>query len=973
MNNYKYISIISIPVQIFLTSSSSYSQNQISHDKSPFNQSVVFGDSLSDNGFFPDWATKTQGSETTNGRFSNGSVWDEYLFLGQKRGTKFSIFGSQRNGDYGAQTENRDVNVNYSIGGSTYLPNDSFYSPTIEKQIDDYINGTNTFSATSIVTLWAGANDALDAMEKGTSVTDKAEIVKGKLSEALERLYENGARHFLLPDMPDFSKVPRFINSGSPFSHQAAEAFNNAIAESISAFKSKHPDANVYAPDMTTLLDTVGRHADLFGYQNTTEACVKVAACKSAAKGSAIQNEFMFWDEIHPTTRTHNYIANYIREYWQNPDLAGFYVVSPQEQYETERNYFFPITDKKVAGYLTGKKALYKLNTGKLTLIADHSYTGGTFIKEGELELGNGGETGSVIGDVEVAEQTALSFNRNNTLNFSQKITGNGNVIQKGRGLTILTGDNTYNGSTDIRAGEMMVNGSITSKVFVYSGGTLSGQGIIGGFVADNGAFVAPGDFRSPDIGTLIVNGDIQLKQGSMLDISVESDGSTSALNASGSAVLRGSVIFNHRNRRVPLTVNETLAFLDKNSTFMKASNGIDGRFEKVEPTYRFIGAELDYRQNEVNVAFTQTGRRFAEDATTVNQRAVADAVQALRHGNQLYDNIAVSTYNDNLSGAYTQLTGDIYASLQTSLLLDGNLTRDTIHQRMINVFDDHAVLPSQGLNAPLDNSVWGQIYSSNARWSSDSNATSMKRSLTGFITGIDTRVTNDWQLGIFTGYMRSSINSGLSSASIDSYQLGAYGGREWNNFKLSIGVSGSLHEITSSRSFSFKEINNSNEADFRGNSLQTFAELGYAVVTPLAKITPFAGLSYTRVKADAFAENPTATALSGDSNKVDAFSTLLGLRLGQNYALSDRVTLDLNFMTAWQNNSHERPSADLNFSGGNTFKTTGLPLQRDALILKTGLQLNWQQNTSLGVFYEGQLGNEMKDNTLKADFTIRF
>lgn len=965
--------------------SASYAQAEIKHDTSPFNRAIIFGDSLSDNGHFDGWSwaiEKYIHTRLTNGHFSNGSVWNEYLFTNQKRGIGRHSFLPfwMKSGNFGDNTDSRNTNVNYAVGGATYLPATSIKSkiiPIISEQIDSFVQGKNdkpnTISPDTIVSVWAGGNDAIDAITNGGSIADKANSVKGQLSSSLDRLYEAGARHFLVPNMPDFTKVPRFLNVHSPAPQETTEAFNKAIGQSIGEFKNNHPDAIVYASNVAGMLGTVIRNPDVFGYKDVTHACIRSDECNKAPTGSELQNTYLFWDDIHPTTRTHNYVANYMRTYWQNPDLAGFYVTSPENQFKTERNFFFPQSDKTVAGYLTGDKALYKLEHHKLTLTGDHSYAGGTFVKDGELQLGNGSKSGSVIGNVDLNKQTVLSFDRSNLYNFDGIITGQGDVVQKGTGRTILNGHSTYSGDTRIRAGELGVDGSIKSKAYVYFGGTLSGSGSIGGLFAESGSSVAPGDYFVAGKGALNVTSDIYLNRDSTLNISVGIDGSTSALYSSGMANLGGNIIFGRDHRGVPLSVDETIALLGKSSTFLKADNGINGQFEKVEPKYQFIGAELDYQKTEVNVTFKEAQKRFQRAAANDNGRAVADAVQEQGFDNRLHNNIFVSTYDDNLSTAYSQLSGDIYASLQTSLLQDNTLTRNAVQQRMANVFANQAELLSQKLNAPLPSGVWGQLYNSNARWNSDNNAQSMKRSLTGFLTGIDSPSGEDWHLGVFTGYMHSSVQSGNASASIDSYQLGAYGGREWDKLKLSFGASASLHDIDSSRSFTFKEINDRNRADFKGSSYQAFAEFSYDIDTQIAQITPFAGLAYNHLKLNDFTENTTSSSLSGIGSNSDMVSTTLGLRLGQIYALSDTFSLGTVLSAGWQHNTSTQPSARLSFASGNNFKIDGLAQARDALLLQAGLQLNLKQNTSLGLSYQGQLAKHVNDHTIKADFIYRF
>jgi len=967
-----------------LLSSAAYSQSITDNDeRTYFNRAIIFGDSLSDNGTFNDDVTALTEHVTTDGRFSNGRVWNEYLFRNQKRGTIFwfkreaPFFGRIRDGDFGDNTPNHDINVNYAIGGTKYQSAGgakSWIIPSIADEVNEFIHGKNAISPRSIVSLWAGGNDAMDALDDGASTREKAAYSGNELSNALERLYRVGARQFVVPDLPDFSKIPRYANSPGIPSKAATNDFNHAIADSIAAFRRKHPDAVVYAPHIGNVLDMVVKHPKIFGFSDATSSCVDTPSCFNQRRGSAIQNEHVFWDDIHPTTQTHNYIANYMREYWSNPDLAGFYVRSPDGLFKTERNFFFPTSDRIVAGYLDGNRSLYKMQSGKLTLTGENKYTGNSFVLEGGLELGNGGKTGSIIGDVDLMQKDAfLSFNRSNVLNFDGKITGDGRVQQVGQGTTVLNGQSSYKGQTDIYAGELMVNGSITSPVLVHSGGTLSGTGLTGGITAGNGAHVAPGDFRTSSTKTLKVNGDIDLKDGSTLDIGVGTDGSTSLLYGSNRAQLAGGVMFDGDKKRVPLTVDEIIARLGKSSIFLKADNGITGRFNKVSPRYNFIGEELDYKKNEVGVSFVKQEKRFSVYAAGNQQRNVADALQALSHDNKLYKNVLTSRVEDNLSKAYTELSGDIYASTLTSLLYDNQLPREAVMQRMNGLSDSRYGRAANSPNAPLQNGVWGQAYNSTAHFQSDGEAQGMSRSATGFITGIDGHISDNWLLGLFSGYMQSSLNSGQSSASVDSYQIGAYGSYVWNNVSLTFGGNANLHDIDSKRTIRFKEITNDNRASYKASSYQGFAELGYNIDTRLVLLEPFAGISYAYAKTNSFTENEAVTALSGPGATSSLLSNYLGIRLSNNYAISENTSVNTRVALGWQHNSYAQPETMLSFGNNPGFMVAGLPLSRDVLYAQAGLDFNLTQRTSLGLQYRGQVAHGMQDHAIKVNLAVNF
>ena len=131
-----------------------------------------------------------------------------------------------------------------------------------------------------------------------------------------------------------------------------------------------------------------------------------------------------------------------------------------------------PSTTLTMNGAIDGAGALGKSNAGTLVLAADNTYIGDTTISAGTLQVGNGGTTGSILGDV--ADSGTLAFDRSDTVSFPGVISGTGSVIQAGTGTTILTGDSSYTGGTTISAGTLQLG----------DGGTT---GSILGDVADNG------------------------------------------------------------------------------------------------------------------------------------------------------------------------------------------------------------------------------------------------------------------------------------------------------------------------------------------------------------------------------------------------------------------------------------------------------------------------------------------------------
>ncbi len=168
------------------------------------------------------------------------------------------------------------------------------------------------------------------------------------------------------------------------------------------------------------------------------------------------------------------------------------------------------------AGTISGSGVVRQLGAGTVILTGENTYTGGTVIDAGTLQIGNGGTTGSVVGGI--TNNGVLALDRSDTLALGSLISGSGSLQQIGSGTTNLSGANSYAGATIISDGTLRINGdqsAATGLTSVLAGGTLGGSGIVGGSVfVDNGGTIAPGN--SP--GTLTINGDLTLSSGSLLD-----------------------------------------------------------------------------------------------------------------------------------------------------------------------------------------------------------------------------------------------------------------------------------------------------------------------------------------------------------------------------------------------------------------------------------------------------------------------
>ncbi|MGO4392827.1 autotransporter outer membrane beta-barrel domain-containing protein [Variovorax sp. M-6] len=211
------------------------------------------------------------------------------------------------------------------------------------------------------------------------------------------------------------------------------------------------------------------------------------------------------------------------------------------------------------AGDGTGPGGLIKTGVGVLTLTGDNSHTGGTTIIAGTLQVGNGGTTGSLLGDI--VDNAALVLNRANTLTLAGAISGTGQLVQAGPGTAVLSGNGSYSGGTTISGGILKLG----------DGGT---SGSIVGDVANNAALAFNRSDVSVFSGVISGSGTVsQIGSGTTVLSGINTYGGGTTISGGtlqlGNAGTTGSIVGS-------VTNNGTLAFSRSNDvTFGGVISGI--------------------------------------------------------------------------------------------------------------------------------------------------------------------------------------------------------------------------------------------------------------------------------------------------------------------------------------------------------------------------------------------------------------
>jgi autotransporter-associated beta strand protein len=134
-----------------------------------------------------------------------------------------------------------------------------------------------------------------------------------------------------------------------------------------------------------------------------------------------------------------------------------------------------------------GASGLTASGPGTLVLAGSNTYSGGTTVSAGTLQIGNGGK-GEFLASptVNVGSGASLIFNHADALTYSGAISGSGSLTKLGGGALTMTGASSMGGNVIVDGGSMAVpSGSLSTMGNVFVGNNANGGFVqTGGIVA---------------------------------------------------------------------------------------------------------------------------------------------------------------------------------------------------------------------------------------------------------------------------------------------------------------------------------------------------------------------------------------------------------------------------------------------------------------------------------------------------------
>lgn len=555
-----------------------------------------------------------------------------------------------------------------------------------------------------------------------------------------------------------------------------------------------------------------------------------------------------------------------------------------------------------------------------------------------------------------------------------------GSLTKTGAGTVLLTGNNSYTGNTTVAAGTLAVDGSIAASALttVAAGATLAGTGTVGTTTINSGATLSPG--RSGTIGSLSVNGNLTFESGAIYAVDIAGAGSD-LTTVSGSATLKGGTV-------VVSTLDPLVSYQKgQTSTILTAGTGVSGTFTSSTTSSAFLTTRLSYDADDValGVALNSSNTDgsgkpaiFETVAHTANQYSTAVALDTLAQSGAslaLYNKLLVLDASE-AHNAYNALDGEIHASLKSGLIDDSHFARDAVTDRLLAAFGEAAGPTTDNVQKFSDGlAVWGSGYGNWGRLGGGGgNAAGLDRAAGGVFIGADKLIDNRWRIGVMGGYGRSfySVDGRASSADIDQYTIGAYSGARINDLGLQLGMANTWQAIDTNRSAAFLGFAETDKTSYNARTTQIFGDAGYTFNVGHAALEPFAGLARVSLHTDSYDENGTA-GLHGSGETQNVTYATTGLRGALPVNLGS-VTGNLHGTLGWKHAFGDvTPWTTHAFVSSDAFTVTGVPIARDAALIRASFDISLTKDATLGLAYTGRLGADTEENGVSARFRLAF
>jgi len=291
-----------------------------------YSQTVFFGDSLTDAGFFRPFLVQQNPQAAVLGKFTTnpGLVWSEFLA---------DYYGTAATPAWGLTTTgvvNAD-GTNYAAGGARITLQPGFppapptsFAPSLAQQIGAYLaRSGGRADPNALFTVWGGANDLFFTLN-GLSTQAQFLAAAGQQVGLVATLQGAGARYIMVPTMPDVGRTPFGLSQGAAGSAgitALVSGYNQTLFGGLA-----QSGLQVIPLDTFSLIREISATPSAYGFSNVTlPACGATSSliCSPADYAPGAETSFAFADGVHPTPGAHEIIADYAVSVLEGPRLIA--------------------------------------------------------------------------------------------------------------------------------------------------------------------------------------------------------------------------------------------------------------------------------------------------------------------------------------------------------------------------------------------------------------------------------------------------------------------------------------------------------------------------------------------------------------------------------------------------------------------------------------------------------------------------
>jgi len=542
--------------------------------------------------------------------------------------------------------------------------------------------------------------------------------------------------------------------------------------------------------------------------------------------------------------------------------------------------------------------------------------------------------------------------------------------LRVAQGAWSLTGKDDFDRGAEVLDGATLFNmGSIAGDAIVREGGRYGGQGEVRNLYVDGTLQV------SERLGAPRIKGDLIFTEGATLSYGVTATGKPPTIIVEGIAALENASL---EVAALPGNYPDSSDY-----TVLKAGL-VEGKFGSVTSNLAYMTPKLSYSKTDVVLNYARNEVPIEDFAADDNARAFGQSV-AEPTAKTSESNAAVTalltTDKSTATYALEQLAGDSNANLAKATLNSDSPVSASLLSTMrqldrasaYNPRGNRSNSPRLAAGSPENGRVWLQALGHGGTLDRDHYA--LQTSTKGLVLGADWGVDEEWRVGVMGGKSETRLDSRELDGDLDSWHLGAYALRQSGPMSLRLGATYSNHDASTKRRVAFNGFSDRPEGRYAASTQQAFAEVGYNLGRANVSIEPFASLGYQRYQRDGYTEKGGAAALKVHGQTQNNLNSTFGLRLAKINTLDNGMQLTPRFSAGWK---HTYGDIDIDTrqrlaTGGKNFTVSGAPLDRDSLLVDTGLDLGLSAKHTLGVGLNGEIGTDSRNHGVMGQWRMAF